>query len=48
MLPARVMGALYRELLEEIVRRRIPLAVGRVTLSRWRKLWAVARTALGG
>jgi phytoene synthase len=48
MLPARVMGAVYRDLLEEIVRRGVPLAVGRVTLPRWRKLWAVARTALGG
>ena len=48
MLSARIMGAVYRELLEEIVRRRIPLAVGRVTLSRWRKLWAAFRTVLGG
>jgi hypothetical protein len=42
------MGAVYRELLDEIVRRRIPLGVGRVKLSRWRKLWAVARTLLAG
>ncbi len=48
MLSARIMGAVYRELLEEIVRRRIPLGVGRVTLSRWRKLWAVARTVMAG
>jgi len=48
MLSARIMGAVYRSLLEEIVRRRIPLAVGRVTLSRWQKLWAVARTLVGG
>jgi phytoene synthase len=48
MLSARIMGAVYRELLEEIVRRRIPLAVGRVTLSRWRKLRAVFRTVLSG
>ena len=48
MLSARVMGAVYRELLDEIVRRGIPLGVGRVTLSRWRRLWAMARTLLGG
>lgn len=47
MLSARIMGAVYRALLDEIVRRRIPLAVGRVTLSRWQKLMAVARTLLG-
>ena len=48
MLSARIMGAVYRELLDEIVRRRIPLGVGRVKLSRWRKLLAVARTLLAG
>jgi 15-cis-phytoene synthase len=47
LLSARIMGAVYRALLEEIVRRRIPLAVGRVTLTRWQKLLAVARTLLG-
>ncbi len=48
MLSARVMGAVYRALLEEIVRRRIPLAVARVRLSRWQKLWAVTRALVGG
>jgi phytoene synthase len=48
MLSARVMGAVYRELLEEIVRRHVPLGVARVSLPRWKKLWVVARTVLAG
>jgi len=48
MLPARIMGAVYLALLEEIERRRFPLGVGRTRLSRPRKLWALVRTLLGG
>lgn len=44
--PAEIMGAVYRALLEEMVRRGFPLQE-RVRLSRPRKLWIVARTLLG-
>lgn len=42
---AEIMGAVYRELLEEMARRRFPLRQ-RVRVSRPRKLWIVARTLL--
>jgi phytoene synthase len=44
MLAAEVMGAIYRELLDEIVRRGFPLGPDRVRLSRTRKAWIAART----
>jgi phytoene synthase len=43
MVSAEVMGAVYRELLETVVRRGFPLRE-RVTLSRPRKAWIAART----
>jgi phytoene synthase len=43
MTPAEIMAAVYRTLLDEIVRRGYPLA-GRVTLSRPRKAWIALRT----
>jgi phytoene synthase len=43
MVAAEIMGAVYRALLEELVRRRHPLGV-RVTLSRPRKAWIALRT----
>jgi phytoene synthase len=46
MLPARIMGAIYRELLEELARRGCPLDE-RVALGRPRKAWIALRTALG-
>jgi phytoene synthase len=45
MASAEVMGAVYRELLEEVVRRGFPLRE-RVTLSRPRKAWIAARSAV--
>ncbi len=45
MLSAEVMGAVYRSLLERVVAQRFPLA-RRVTLSRGRKAWIVASTAI--
>jgi 15-cis-phytoene synthase len=45
MLSAQVMGALYRTLLERVVAERFPLA-RRVSLSRARKAWIAASTAL--
>jgi phytoene synthase len=47
MLPARVMGAVYRALLEAIAARGYPLRP-RVQLSRPRKAWIALRTALWG
>jgi phytoene synthase len=44
MLPARVMGAVYRELLEEIARRGFPLAGPRVGIPRARRAWIALRT----
>ena len=43
MTPAEIMAAVYRALLDEIVRRGYPLG-GRVTLSRPRKAWIALRT----
>jgi phytoene synthase len=45
MLPAQVMGAVYRALLERVVAERFPLD-RRVSLSRGRKAWIAATTAL--
>ena len=45
MASAEVMGAVYRELLEEVARRGFPLRE-RVTLSRPRKAWIAARSAV--
>jgi len=44
MAPARVMGAVYRELLDEIVRRGYPLGADPVKLPRRRKAWLALRT----
>jgi phytoene synthase len=43
MAPAELMGAVYRTLLEELIRRRFPPG-GRLRLSTPRKLWVAART----
>jgi phytoene synthase len=47
MLPARIMGAIYRELLEELARRGCPLGE-RLAMSRARKAWIALRTAVRG
>jgi phytoene synthase len=47
MLPARIMGAIYRELLEELGRRGCALDE-RLAFSRARKAWIAVRTALRG
>ena len=47
MLPARIMGAIYRELLGELARRGRPLDE-RLALGRPRKAWIALRTALRG
>lgn len=47
MRPARIMGALYREILDELARRGYPL-MERVRLSRPRKAWIALRVLLGG
>jgi phytoene synthase len=44
MLPAEVMGAVYRDLLEEIARRGYPISGPKVTLSRPRRAWIALRT----
>lgn len=44
MLSARVMGAVYRELLDQIARRGYPLGGGKLSLSRRRKAWLALRT----
>jgi 15-cis-phytoene synthase len=43
MLSAEIMGAVYREILHELARRRYPVGGPRVTLSTPRKLWAALR-----
>jgi 15-cis-phytoene synthase len=45
MLAAEIMGAIYREILDELVRRNFPQGTGRVALSRARKAWIAARTS---
>jgi phytoene synthase len=47
MLPARIMGANYRELLEELARRGCPLGE-RLAFSRPRKAWIALRTVVRG
>ena len=44
MLPAEIMGAIYREILEEMARRGYPLGGPRLQLSRPRKVWIALRT----
>jgi len=44
MLPARVMGGIYRELLEEMARRGFPLSGPRVNVPRSRRAWIALRT----
>jgi phytoene synthase len=44
MASARVMGAVYRELLDEIVRRGYPLGGDKVSVPRRRKAWLAVRT----
>jgi len=44
MLSAEIMGAIYRELLEELARRRYPIGEPRLGLSTPRKLWVALRT----
>ncbi len=44
MLPAEIMGAVYRALLEEWIRRGHPVGGHRLSLSRPRKLWVALRT----
>jgi phytoene synthase len=46
MVPARIMSAVYRATLEEVVRRGFPLGAARVGLSRPRKAWIAASTLL--
>lgn len=48
LLPARIMAAVYRDLLQRLRRRGADLDAGRVRVPRSRKLWLLARTALGG
>jgi phytoene synthase len=45
MLAAEIMGAIYRELLEEIARRGYPIGGERVRLGRTAKAWIALRTA---
>jgi phytoene synthase len=45
MLPAEIMGAVYRALLEEWAARGMPVSGPRVSLGKPRKAWIVARTA---
>ena len=44
MVPAQIMAAVYREMLEKVARRGFPLGDVRVSLSRPRKAWIAART----
>jgi len=44
MLSAEIMGAIYREILEELARRRYPIREPRLRLSTPRKLWVALRT----
>jgi phytoene synthase len=44
MLPAEMMSAVYREILDELVRRGFPIAGPRLRLSRARKGWIAVRT----
>jgi phytoene synthase len=44
MLAAEIMGAIYRRILDELVRRSFPQGRERVALSRARKAWIAART----
>jgi len=44
MLSAEIMGAIYREILEELARRRYPIHGPRLRLSTPRKLWVALRT----
>lgn len=46
LLAAEIMGAIYREILEELVRRRFPRGPARVRISRPRKAWIALGTAL--
>ena len=46
MLAARIMGAIYRALLEELGRRGHPIGGERVRLGRPRKAWIALRTAV--
>jgi phytoene synthase len=43
MLPAEMMAAVYREILDELVRRGFPIAGPRLKLSRPRKAWIALR-----
>ena len=43
MLSAEIMGAVYREILQELARRRYPIGGPRLRLSKPRKLWVAAR-----
>ena len=45
MLAAEIMGAIYRELLEELARRGHPIGGERVRLGSPRKAWIALRTA---
>ena len=46
MVPAEIMSAVYRAVLEKVVRQGFPMGPGRVGLSRPRKAWIAARTML--
>jgi hypothetical protein len=45
MLSAEIMGSIYREILEELARRRYPVRGPRLRLSTPRKLWVALRAA---